>query len=154
MSHMTVKEYRELLRKNEGKRQTKYHNRYVYVYADGMVSNEKGLSGHGEIVEKYDGQKEYRRKKELELMERAGKISGLCCQVSLLIREGFRDAEGKKQRAITYRADFTYVLDGKYIVEDVKGIDRKTGRPRTTEAFRLKWKLLKEKYPNYVFKIY
>lgn len=153
MSHMTAEEFREML-KNKAKRQTKYHNRYVYVYADGMVSNEKDLSGHGEIVEKFDGQKEYRRKKELELLERAGKISDLRCQVPLLIKEGFRDAEGKKQTAITYYADFTYYENGKYIVEDVKGVDRRTGKPRMTEAFRLKWKLLKERYPEYVFKIY
>ena len=72
----------------------------------------------------------------------------------MLLHEGFVDGEGKKVRPIYYKADFTYTQDGREIVEDVKGIDRATGKIRSTEAFQLKWKLLRARYPEKVFRIY
>ena len=47
-----------------------------------------------------------------------------------------------------------YERDGETIVEDVKGQDKKTGKLQMTEAFRLKWKLLQAKYPQYKFELY
>lgn len=60
--------------------------------------------------------------------------------------------EKKRVQRIVYKADFCYLdAQGKTIVEDVKGFDSKSGKYMQTEAFRLKWKLLKAKYPEYHF---
>ena len=87
-------------------------------------------------------------------MERGGAISDLKWQVRLLLQEGFTDRDGNKIRPIYYKADFTYTQNGREVVEDVKGIDRYTGKIRTTEAFQLKWKLLRARYPTKSFRIF
>lgn len=150
---MSAKEYQAMLHKQESS-SPKYHNKYVYVYEDGLVCNEKSLTGHGKVLERVDSIKEYNRGKELELLAKAGRIQNLRKQVPLVIQDTFVDKHGKNHRAATYQADFMYEQDGAVIVEDVKGIDRKTGKIRTTEAFRLKWKLLQSRYPDYEFRIY
>jgi len=132
---------------------TKYKNERVYIYTDGFVSTEK-TDGHGDIAEKFDSIKEYQRCMELRILERAGKISGLATQKSLVIQEGFRGKDGLWYRPITYRADFAYIEHDVQIVEDVKAYDEKCRKYRTTEAFNLKWKLLKAKYPDYMFRLY
>ena len=69
----------------------------------------------------FDSRKEARRYKELCLMLRAGVISRLERQVSFELIPVQRDANRKiLERAVTYKADFTYWENGKYIVEDVK----------------------------------
>ena len=83
-------------------------------------------------VGKSASKKEAARKRELELMERAGKIENLRCQVpcELIPAQYEPDAIGKKggkkrgkciERAASYVADFVYIQDGQQIVEDVKG---------------------------------
>ena len=65
------------------------------------------------------------------------------------------EINGKKHKAAYYRADFVYEDEnGKTVVEDVKGKDRKTGKYQTTETFNLKWKLLQAKHPDKVFRLY
>lgn len=152
MTHMSAEEFRNLNAKK--KKVSKYRSRYIYVYEDGLAAERKDLSGHGSIVRKYASKKEYARHRELELLERGGAISDLKWQVPLLLQEGFTDGDGNKVRPIYYKADFTYTQDGKEVVEDVKGIDRYTGKARTTEAFQLKWKLLRAKYSNKSFRIF
>ena len=151
--HMTAAEYQKMLREQAGKK-TKYHNKYVYIYEDGYVSNEKDLPNHGRMTERVDSVKEYRRGCELRLLERSGTISCLQKQVPLTIEDSFQDSSGKTHRAVTYKADFVYTENGKTVVEDVKGVDKNTGKPQTTEAFRLKWKLLQSRYPERDFRIY
>lgn len=167
MLRMSAEEYRLLCKKagsferqdvpdfqEEGKKKSaKHRNVKVYVYKDGLVANEK-LEGHGGVEEKYDSKKEYQRCLELRLLEKAGRISNLRRQTSLLISEAFVDSEGKKHRAITYCADFIYVEDGREVVEDVKGYSRTKQQYLCTEAFRLKWKMLQKLYPDKVFRLY
>lgn len=153
MITMSAKEYQAMLQK-QASAAPKYRNKYVYIYEDGLVCHEKDFVGHGKVLERVDSVKEYNRGKELELLAKAGHIQNLQKQVSLMIQDAFVDKCGKNHRATTYQADFVYEKDGVTIVEDVKGIDRKTGKIRTTEAFRLKWKLLQSKYPEYEFRIY
>ena len=153
MVRMTAAEYQMMLQEQKGKK-PKYHNKYVYVYEDGFVCNEKDLTNHGKVVERSDSVKEYQRGCELRLLERSGKISGLQRQVPLVLEEAFQDSTGKTHRAVTYKADFVYTVGGRTVVEDVKGVDRHTGKPQTTEAFRLKWKLLQSRYQEYEFRIY
>ena len=87
---------------------------------------------------KFDSQKEGARYKELRLLERAGKIKDLVLQPRFILQPSYKKTE-KTIRAITYKADFAYYENNKYIVEDVKGF--------ITKEFRLK-----EKMFNYIYK--
>ena len=83
----------------------KYHNRKIV---------RKG--------ETYDSVKEYRRAKELELLEKSGVIKDLKRQVRFEVIPSQRGEDGKVvERAVTYVADFVYFEDGKLVVEDTKG---------------------------------
>ena len=90
----------------------------------------------------YDSKKESVRANELKLLERAGHISELQEQVSILLQERFK-YNGKWERAIIYIADFVYIKDGIKIIEDVKGF--------RTDIFKLKRKMLLFNYPNITF---
>lgn len=71
---------------------------------------------------------ESRRFLELQLLEKAEKISNLKLQVTFpLIVNGVEVA--------TYKADFTYIENSKLVIEDYKGFQ--------TDIFKLKWKILK-----------
>lgn len=95
---------------------SKYHSRKVTV--DGIT---------------YDSAKEYRRFKELSLLERAGAIQDLKRQVKFVLipaQRAFTNEINKKgnfkkgkllERECAYIADFVYQQDGKIIVEDTKG---------------------------------
>ena len=84
----------------------------------------------------YDSQKEYRRFRELSLLERAGKVTDLQRQVKFVLipaqyepdtigaRGGVK--RGKLlERECSYVADFVYTEYGKRIVEDTKGFKTK-----------------------------
>lgn len=154
MIHMSAKEYQAILKQRATQKPRKYRNKHVFVYKDGYVSEIKDLPNHGGVIEKYDSAKEYQRGCELNLLERAGKIHNLRKQVPLLVHEAPSEPSGDRRAPIWYKADYVYTEAGKTIVEDVKGIDRKTGKPKTTEAFRLKWKILQSKYTDFEFRIY
>lgn len=94
---------------------SKYHSRKVTV--DGVT---------------FDSQKEYRRFRELCLLEKAGRITDLQRQVKfVLIPAQYEpDTIGKRggikrgkliERECSYLADFVYNQDGKQVVEDTKG---------------------------------
>lgn len=63
----------------------------------------------------FDSQKEARRYRELRLLQKAGQISELKLQVSYILIPA-----GNGERAVKYIADFTYVENGRQIVEDIK----------------------------------
>ncbi len=88
---------------------------------------------------------EARRYAELKLMERAGLIQNLELQPKFMLLEAFTDEDGVRHRSITYTADFRYMENGFFIVEDFKG--------RETEVFKLKRKLFASRYPGYRFRI-
>ena len=84
----------------------------------------------------YDSRKEARRGQQLELEERAGKISGLQKQVKFVVIEAQREPPtvgprggvkpGKLlEHEASYIADFVYYRDGELIVEDCKGFRTK-----------------------------
>ena len=76
--------------------------------------------------ETYDSVKEYRRAKELELLEKGGVIKDLKRQVRFEVIPSQRGDDGKVvERAVTYVADFVYFEDGKLVVEDTKGFRTK-----------------------------
>lgn len=165
---MSEKDFRKLVEKDPslvksyslamGKvpRTNKYRNVKLYEYADGLVSETKGLSEHGSVINIFDSMKEYDRWMQLKLLEKSGEISELERQKTMLIQGEFthRDLQGEhKIGKITYKADFFYLHNGNYIVEDVKPFDNNTGRYRLTKDFTLKWKLLMNKYPSFQFVI-
>lgn len=87
---------------------------------------------------KFDSIAESKRYKELKLLEHQGIIKNLKLQPSFVLQPSYKK-NNKTIRAITYRADFSYLENNKYIVEDVKGF--------YTKEFRIK-----EKMFNYIYK--
>lgn len=86
----------------------------------------------------FDSQKEAARYDELAALLRAGKISDLRLQPEYTLQEAFVDSTGEPFRAVKYKADFTYVLDGVRVVEDVKGVK--------TKDYELKRKLVRDRF--------
>ena len=93
------------------------------------------LDGH-----KFDSKHEAGRYTELKLLQRAGKVTDLRCQVSfLLIPAQYDENHRCIERACKYVADFTYRDEnGKFVVEDAKGLK--------TDVYIIKRKLMLEKY--------
>ena len=160
MLRMTEAEYANYISRNNDGRHAKeykskgvpkYRNRKVYVYGKYVTDRKMPNLGKPDTI--FDSVAEYNRYQELQLLERAGEICNLERQVCINIQEKFNYFK-ESVRAISYVADFRYTdKDGRTVVEDVKAFDKKTGRPRTTSDFDLKWKLLKYNYPDVIFKI-
>lgn len=85
----------------------------------------------------FDSTKEAHRYRELQILQMGMEISDLRTQVKYTLQEAIVDGDGKKQRAITYTADFVYLQDGKTIIEDCKSVV--TAR---SESFRVRWRML------------
>ena len=105
-------------------------------------------------VLRFDSQKEARRYDELATLERAGQIRDLRMQVDFTLQEAYTDGEGRRVRAIRYRADFTYQKpsfidrDGEtcwaLVVEDVKS------RATKTKQYAMKRKMMQEHFGIYI----
>lgn len=92
----------------------------------------------------FDSKREAWRYMELKALERAGSIGNIELQPEFELIPTF-EYDGKKERAVKYRADFRYRhRSGGVIVEDVKG--------HKTEVYRIKRKLLLHKYPDINFR--
>lgn len=72
----------------------------------------------------FDSEKEYRRWRELKLMERAGEIHSLQRQVPYVLIPSQRDENGRViEREVRYVADFAYrEKPNRLVVEDTKGM--------------------------------
>ena len=97
----------------------------------------------------FDSIKESRRYQELKLLEQAGAIHDLQCQVKFNLIPAQREPDriGKRggkikgktiEREVNYIADFTYYEGDEFVVEDVKGY--KGGS--AYEIFKLKRKMM------------
>lgn len=86
---------------------------------------------------KFDSKKEATRYQVLKLMEQAGAIQDLELQKKFELIPSFK-IDGKTIRGISYKADFCYYENGKFIVEDVKGYK--------TDVYKLKAKLFAYRY--------
>lgn len=84
---------------------------------------------------KFDSKLEFRRWRELKLLEQAGVITELKRQVRIPLIP-----QSKYGREIAYVADFSYREDGKLVIEDTKSEATKTS------LYRLKKRLVAEKY--------
>lgn len=105
--------------------------------------------------EVFDSQHEYQRWLELQVLEKAGKISGLMRQVKFELippqmevyeriseKTGRRLQDGHRcvEQAVNYIADFVYWKDEKMVVEDAKS-------PATrTDSYIIKRKLMMERH--------
>lgn len=120
----------ELPRKDTSGKSRKYHN----------APTQRVMPGGR--LRTFDSKKEARRFDELLQMLRAGEIAELRLQQHFTLTEAWVTPEGVPVRALQYVADFAYRdREGKTIVEDVKG-----GKATQTQAFRMKKKLLLEKF--------
>jgi len=100
----------------------KYRNQSVFV--DGI---------------RFDSKAEAARYQELKLLQEAGEIHHLTLQPKYELQAAFKDTDGKKYQAITYRADFQYMDHiGNTIVEDVKGYK--------TPDYKIKAKMFRFRY--------
>lgn len=108
-------------------------------------------------VLRFDSQKEARRYDFLIERERRGEIRDLRLQVDFTLQEAYTDTEGRRVRAIRYRADFTYCeppesgshaaywaeiagVPWVQVVEDVKS------RATRTKEYAMKKKMLKDRF--------
>lgn len=101
-----------------------------------------------------DSRKEYRRGVYLKELERLGLIKNLREQVPFILQEKFIDSAGNLERSIKYLADYVYFDNdeesrtfGKEIIEDVKSEITKKNLD-----YIIKRKMLKLRYPQYIFK--
>ena len=96
-------------RESKGKKPNKYKAKPTdVVMPDGTVRH-------------FDSEKEAKRFQELDLLQRAGEIAGLRCQVPFVLIPRQQRADGKWEQPCKYIADFTYRDRGRLVVEDVKG---------------------------------
>lgn len=98
---------------------------------------------------RFASKREARRYGELKLLEAAGQIRHLRCHPRYEIIPAF-ERNGEKHRAAHYTADFEYrdLVTGEFVAEDVKG-----GKATQTAAFKLRAKLFRLRYPDYVLRI-
>lgn len=130
-------------------KKNKYNNHKLYEYEDGAISRNKDETSHGSVIDIFDSEKEYKRWKMLQMLERAGGIENLEKQKRFTLQDAF-EREGKKVRPITYIADFYYFnkKDNIWVVEDVKG-----AKATQTKDFNLKKKMFWFRYPEIRFVI-
>ena len=92
----------------------------------------------------FDSQAERDRFFELTAMQQDGLIHHLTCHPEFVLLEGFKDIDGKSERAIKYTGDFKYTdANGLTVVEDVKS--KATAQSRD---WSLRRKLFKSRFPQ------
>ena len=124
MSSISVEEYRKQFGggRKTGAKRNKFNA--TKVEKDGM---------------KFDSVKEYKRYIELTAQMQRGEISELQCQIKFELAPKVKIAGEKRAKpALRYFADFTYMSNGKLIVEDVK-----SAVTRKLASFRNKKHLMK-----------
>lgn len=83
----------------------------------------------------FDSEHERDRYAELKLLEKTGKITDLKLQPRFELVPAVKENGKTTQRAVTYKADFSYIENGELVVEDAKGVK--------TEVYKLKKKLMR-----------
>ena len=108
-----------------GRKQRKYRNQKV------------SLGDHT-----FDSKKEMNRFLELSLLQKAGEIEDLRCQVKYVLIPAQRDEKTNKllERECAYVADFAYLRGGRLVVEDVKS------KATKTQQYIIKRKLMLFRY--------
>lgn len=128
LAQMNLEKMKRQESEKEAAKQKKYRN----------VSDERATEDGNTI--KFDSKKEARRFDELMILLNAGAISDLRLQADFTLQEAYTLPNGNRVRAIRYKADFTYMKDGKLVVEDVKSSATKT------RVYAIKKKMMLEKF--------
>ena len=87
---------------------------------------------------RFDSKHEAERYRELLLLLRAGAITDLRLQHNITLIEGWKKPNGEIVRPEVYKADFSYLKDGRRVYEDAKGV--------RTQVFALKKKQVLDKH--------
>ncbi len=87
----------------------------------------------------FDSKKEAMRYCELKLLVKSGDVTDLELQKTYELIPKQKLSSGKAERACKYVADFCFIMDGKVVVEDVKGMKR----GQAYDLFTIKRKLMK-----------
>ena len=82
----------------------------------------------------FDSKREAKRYEELKLLEMGGVISDLKLQEKFILVPSQRIDGRVVERELSYKADFSYIENGKKVVEDSKGY--------RTDKYRIKRKLM------------
>jgi len=82
----------------------------------------------------YASKREAKRGAELKLLAKVGQITGLQVQRKFVLIPAHRINGKVVERECSYIADFSYVENGRHVVEDVKGV--------RTPAYIIKRKLM------------
>jgi hypothetical protein len=93
----------------------------------------------------FDSVAEWNRYMKLKLLEQYCQIEGLEVHKVFELQPSFSKGMLETIRAIKYEADFFYKEGILTVVEDVKGVQ--------TPEFKIKWKMMKYKYPEYTYRI-
>lgn len=122
MMRWTPEQYQDYLKKQKNEKfgkKSKFHSTKVRV--DGIL---------------FDSQKEANYYLELKLLAQTGEIKGFCRQGRFIV------VAGDDTTAVSeYVTDFIiFNNDGTYEIVDTKGVE--------TDVFKLKMKMMHEKYPN------
>lgn len=89
---------------------------------------------------RFRSKKEEKRYYELlELLE-AGVISDLKLEPQFTLIEGYKKPNGERVKRMRYTADFSYIRNGKLVVEDVKS------RPTKTTSYQIRKNMMQDKY--------
>lgn len=92
----------------------------------------------------FDSRKERNYYARLLLLKKAGEVVSIDLQPKFELQPGF-ERNGKKERPITYKADFKVSYsDGHIEIVDTKGFK--------TDVYGIKRKMLLYRYPNITFK--
>lgn len=93
----------------------------------------------------FDSKKEAEFYCELKLLKRAKRIKDFELQPQFLLMDKFKK-NGKRYRAITYKADFKVINnDGTIRIIDIKGVK--------TDVFKIKQKMFEFYYPEYELEV-
>lgn len=98
----------------------------------------------GDMV--FDSKKELNRYNELLLLEINKEIQELIRQPRFVLIETFKDNQGKTERGCHYTPDFSYRMNEKQYVEEIKS----SYTAKLTD-YPLRRKMFKLKYPDIIF---
>ena len=96
----------------------------------------------------FDSTTEYKYWLHLIDMQEKGLITNLNRQKEFLLVPSFKDSYKNTVRQMVYISDFTFSKEGKEHIVDVKG-----SLYNTTQEWKVKWKMCKYLYQDYVYEV-
>ena len=100
----------------------------------------------------FDSRREARAYQSLKVLRDTGAILDLRLQPRFMVQDAFRTADGTKVRAITWRPDFSFVRAE--APEQLCIVECKGGKATQTQAFQLRLKMFRAKWPGVEIQIW